>query len=65
MVRNSRSLGADSVFFLMGVSLGNMMRRGGVLHRVWENVMGLAELFWVRLYGPTPPGLCMGFIQCM
>ena len=36
--------------------LGTLMPRGGVLHRVWENVMGLAELFGTRLHGPTPQG---------
>ena len=35
------------------------MLKWGVVHRVWENVIGLAELVWARLHGPTPPGLCM------
>ena len=55
----TQSLGAGSVFLCMGFPLGRVMPRGGVRHRFWENVTGLAELFGVWVHGPMPQGSCM------
>ena len=42
-----------------GFFLGMVLPRGGVKHRFWENVMGLAELFGVWVHCPMPPASCM------